>query len=245
MSEAFDLLIVEIFGPHNLECKDISLPREQPCIPKADNGCVSKIIVRSLIQERNYDWNFPNDVPCDTLTYSYQRIIPILQTSLDYYSVEDPVSVDSLTSSDDSSASTVIFLKSSKEVDVDEVISRDQEVSNLSLLQALPDHHYYSSTNAKDNLANSYQESRYVEDYREQYLLNRADAFHIPKPSLDNFDKVCELDLTHGKRETANKSVNVGHESAKSSTTAKTPVSFSTAYSSSNQGNFITTMAFI
>lgn len=182
-------------------------------------------------------------MPCDTLAYSYPQLVPILQTDFDYYSAEDPVSVDSFTSSDGDSASTVILLKTSVEVNVDDPYPHDQNFSSLSLLQALPDHDY-NHLYGNDNLIKpKYGEWDVNSQNVSQCFLNDG-TFHISKSLGCNFDKTCEGDFTQNKRETS-KSINVHNESAKSSTPAKTPVSLATAYSALNKGNFITTMEFI
>ena len=211
-------------------------------IPNPEEDCDTKIIANSPVQERPHEWNVASEMPCDTLSYSYQQLVPIIQTHFDYYSAEDPVSVDSFTSSDDDSASTVILLKTSVEVNVDDPDPHDQQLSSLSQLQALPDHDYYHLY-GNDNLIKPKYGQLDVNYPNSQCFLNDG-AFHISKSLGCNFDKTCEEDFTQNKRETS-KSINVHNESAKSSTPEKTPVSLTTAYSSLNKGNFITTMTFI
>ena len=178
---------------------------------------------------------------------SYQQLIPILQTHFDYYSSEDPVSVDSITSSDDDSTSTVILLKSSVEVNVDEPDSHDQNLPSLSHLQALPDYDYLLFHDEKEDVI----KSKYGKWDGIEYP-NNSQSFSKDGPlqGLEHvaygFDKTSyEMNFTQNKRENMQTS-NIHTESGKTDLSHKTLANNNNnSYPTLSKGNFRTATIFI
>jgi hypothetical protein len=166
-----------------------------------------------------------------------------LQTHFDYYSTEDPVSVDSFTSSDDDSASTVILLKSSVEVNVDEPDLHDQNLPSLSQqkLQALPEYDYLLFHEKEDVIKPKYGKWDGAVESTINQPLSTNNSVQYSEYYDNDFDKTCELSFTQNKRETT-QSINVDNESEKIDIALGNT---NTSYSTLNKGNLGTAMVFI
>lgn len=179
-------------------------------------------------------------------------MIPILQTHFDYYSAEDPVSVDSFSSSEESKASTVILLKSSVEVNVDddpETYSRDQnKLASLSHLKTLPDSYDYLLFHEKEDVIKPKYGSKWDGGIVEQPKISSYSNKEGPLQLSDYFDynneTNCDLNSIENQKETFTKSNNVLKvESEKSDTFL--PASTNSTYAALSKGNFSTAMVFL
>ena len=172
-----------------------------------------------------------------------------MQTHFDYYSAEDPVSVDSFSSSEESKASTVILLKSSVEVNVDEPDSRDQNLPSLSQqkLQALPDSDYLLFHEKEDVIKPKYGskwDGGIVEQPKISSYSNKEGPLQLSDYFDYNSDTNCDLNSIENQKETFTKSNNVLKvESEKSDTFL--PASTNSTYAALSKGNFSTAMVFL
>ena len=194
-------------------------------------------------------------MPSDTFSTSSKfepQLIPILQTHFDYYSAEDPVSVDSFSSSEESKASTVILLKSSVEVNVDddpETYSRDQnKLASLSHLKTLPDSYDYLLFHKKEDVIKPKYGSKWDGGIVEQPKISSYSNKEGPLQLSDYFDynneTNCDLNSIENQKETFTKSNNVLKvESEKSDTFL--PASTNSTYAALSKGNFSTAMVFL
>ena len=200
------------------------------------------------LEKFKHEWNVSSDITSDTsLKNSYQQLIPILQTHFDYYSTEDPVSVDSFTSSDDDSASTVILLKSSEvEVNVDEPDSHDPNLPSLSQqkLQALPEYDYLLFHEKEDVIKPKYGKWDGAVKPTKNQPVATENCVQYSEYFDKDFDKTCELNFSQNKRETT-QSINVDNESEKIDVSHESHDNTNTSYSTLNKGNLGTAMIFI
>lgn len=150
---------------------------------------------------------------------SYQQeLMPstLLHTNSDHLNSEEPLSADSFTSSDDDSTSTVIFLKSSREINVDYPDLHDLEMSlpPLLKLQLLPDYH-------QQRLFHEQREDVIKPKYGTLYDLTQTNTNQqkISKTSSStnhfscfdqDFDKMWKIEnFLQNERETATQSITV------------------------------------
>ena len=175
-----------------------------------------------------------------------------MQTHFDYYSAEDPVSVDSFSSSEESKASTVILLKSSVEVNVDddpETYSRDQnKLASLSHLKTLPDSYDYLLFHEKEDVIKPKYGSKWDGGIVEQPNISSFSDKGEPLQVSDYFDynneTNCELRFIENRKENHTETSNVSKLESEKSDTLQ-PTSISTTYSALSKGNFSTTMVFL
>ena len=217
--------------------------------------CYSEIIVRSLVHHdgggRSLCLTGNDDVDASSpFAYGFaplrsgdKQVIPIVRTQFDYYSSEEPVSVDSFTSSEEdnlSSTSTVILLKSSAEIDVDEICPNDLSPLPPPMQRLAID--YEQNGNLKNNLVKSNQ-IRYDADYLTETTTNGVS--HKAKSSYDTVAQILGKHcLVLDSRETTESNCNGENESAKCSRTRKTPVTCSKHFSAFSKGKlFPTSMA--
>ena len=181
-------------------------------------------------------------------------MIPILHTHFDYYSAEDPVSVDSFSSSDESKASTVIFLKSSVEVNVDddpETDSRDQnKLASLSHLKTLPDSYDYLLFHEKEDVIKPKYGSKWDGGIVEQpNISSYSDKGEALQKYSDYFDydnetNFGELRVIENKKETQTNSNDISKIESEKSHSLQ-PTNINTTYSALSKGNFSTAMVFL
>ena len=194
-------------------------------------------------------------MPCDTFsvnTTTYPQLIPISKTHFDYYSAEDPVSVDSFSSSEESKASTVILLKSSVEVNVDddpETDSRDQnKLASLSHLKTLPDSYDYLLFHEKEDVIKPKYGSKWDGGIVEQPNISTYSNKEGPLQVSDYFDyndeTNCELSILENRKQNLTKSSNVSKIESENSETFQ-PTSTNSTYSALSKGNFSTALVFL
>ena len=175
-----------------------------------------------------------------------------MQTHFDYYSTEDPVSVDSFSSSEESKASTVILLKSSVEVNVDddpETDSRHQnKLASLSHLKTLPDSYDYLLFHEKEDVIKPKYGSKWDGGIVKQPNISSYSNKEGPIQVSDCFDydneKNCEQRFLENRKQTNKKSGLVSKVESENSETFQ-PTCTNSTYSALSKGNFSTAMVFL
>ena len=215
------------------------------CILNSEDDFDRNRIANSDPPEKfKHEWNVSTGIFSDTSSEnSYQQLIPILQTHFDYYSSEDPVSVDSFTSSDDDSTSTVIFLKSSVEVNVDEPDLHDQNLSQQKL-QGLPDYDCVLFHEKEDVIKPKYGKWDVVVELPNSQTASNDSFVQYSEYYDKDFDKPYELEFTQNQRETM-QSINADNESETIDIEHKKIDNTNTSYSSLAKGNVSTAMVFL
>ena len=216
-------------------------------IPNTGGAFGNTIIANSSLIKCKHKWKNSSEIPSVTFGANnyYQQLKPILGTNLEYFSKEDPVSVDSFTSSDDDSTSTVILLKSSVEVNVDAPDSHDHNLPSLSRLQALPDFDYRLYREQEDVIIPKYGKSDEVE-----YMSNKSSARERPNNSFKNsssdFNKTCKVKNSTDNRKTfSDQSINVNCKGEKIYKLPNNDCHTNAVGAALSKGKFITDMTFV